>query len=194
MDSTQSKGLMMSRSLDDGFRVLVSAGSKHGSTAEIADHIAKELTGAGFAVTVADPKAVDDVSAFDAVILGSAVYAGRWTKPARKLANRLVESGTTSPIWLFSSGPLGDEPQSADDAVDISSILEKIPARDHRVFAGKVDVDVLSFGERAIMSAVKAPEGDFRDWDSISEWTHAIAEVLAVRADHESAGPSRQVG
>jgi hypothetical protein len=34
------------------------------------------------------------------------------------------------------------------------------------------------FGEKAIMVAVRTPEGDFRDWAEIKSWTHEIADSL----------------
>jgi hypothetical protein len=30
------------------------------------------------------------------------------------------------------------------------------------------------------VKAVKAPEGDFRDWDAIRDWTDGIADELGV--------------
>jgi menaquinone-dependent protoporphyrinogen oxidase len=36
----------------------------------------------------------------------------------------------------------------------------------------------LSFAEKAIVVAVRAPEGDFRDWDEIGDWANSIADSL----------------
>ena len=33
------------------------------------------------------------------------------------------------------------------------------------MFPGRLEKKRLSFGERAIVLALRAPEGDFRDWD-----------------------------
>ena len=46
------------------------------------------------------------------------------------------------------------------------------------MFAGKLDKKVLGFGERAIVAAFHAPEGDFRDWGAIEAWAHGIADAL----------------
>ena len=59
-------------------KVLVSAGTKHGATAEIAERIGEVLTTRGFEVEVTDPAEVGDLDPFDALVLGSAVYAGHW--------------------------------------------------------------------------------------------------------------------
>ena len=58
--------------------VLVSAASRHGSSAEIARTIGAVLGTAGLEVTVAAPRDVTTVDGFDAVVLGSGVYAGHW--------------------------------------------------------------------------------------------------------------------
>ena len=50
---------------------------------------------------------------------------------------------------------------------------------DDRLFAGKLDVDQLGFAERAIIKALRAPCGDFREWDEISRWANEIAAALA---------------
>ena len=53
-------------------------------------------------------------------------------------------------------------------------------ARDHRIFAGRIDSRQLGFGERAILRMVKAPEGDFRSWDEIRAWAGEIAAALSA--------------
>ena len=50
--------------------------------------------------------------------------------------------------------------------------------REHRVFFGALDREKLSFSERMIVKAVKAPDGDFRDWDAINGWADEIADEL----------------
>lgn len=168
-------------------RVLVSAGSKHGATAEIAQTIGETLRGRGLDVTVSEPEKAVDVGGFDAVVLGSAVYAGHWTGPAKDLADRVAAASPGAGVWLFSSGPLGDPPKPEEDPVDVSDVTEKTSAREHRVFAGKIDKSKLSFGEKAIMVAVRAPEGDFRDWEEITAWAVSIADSLVASPEEPPA-------
>ena len=159
-------------------RVLVSTASKHGSTADIGRAIAETVSGDEIEARIAAPEEVTGLDGYDAVILGSAVYAGRWMKTMREMTDRLGEELAARPVWLFSSGPIGDPPMPEEDPVDVASILEKTNARDHFLFAGKLDRKTLSFGERAIVAALKAPEGDFRDWDDIRRRALAIAAEL----------------
>lgn len=159
-------------------KVLVSAASKHGATAEIARAIGDALGERGLEAEVLAPEEVGGLDDYGAVVCGSAVYAGHWLKEAKELAGRLEGDGR--PVWIFSSGPIGDPPKPDEDPVDVVELLEKTRARGHRVFAGKLDREKLGFGERALVRALRAPDGDFRDWDEIRAWTDEIADELSA--------------
>ena len=163
-------------------KVLVSAASKHGATAGIADAIGSTLMTRGFAVMVKEPGHVEEVHTFDAIVVGSAVYAGHWMKPAIELTERFAERFPGKPVWLFSSGPLGDPPKPTEDPVDVAEVMKLTGARGHRVFSGKLDKAMLSFPERAIVGALRAPYGDFRDWEEIRSWAEEIADSLVGAA------------
>jgi hypothetical protein len=93
-------------------KVLVCAASKYGATSEIAQAVTDVLAERGCEVTVLPPQEVGPVEEFNAVVLGSAVYMGQWMKPARELAERQATTLADRPVWLFSSGPVG-EPRQA---------------------------------------------------------------------------------
>jgi menaquinone-dependent protoporphyrinogen oxidase len=159
-------------------QVLVTAASKYGATAEIAAAIAQVLDEHGLEATVLPPEQVEEVDGYDAVVVGSAVYAGHWLKPARELVERHAAVLAGRPVWLFSSGPVGDPPKPEEDPVDVVDLLAATGAREHRVFAGKLVRKQLSFPERAIVSALRVPEGDFRDWTEIRQWAAGIADAV----------------
>jgi menaquinone-dependent protoporphyrinogen oxidase len=159
-------------------KVLVTAGSKYGSTREIAEAIGEVLTERGLDIAVVPPEEVDSVDAYDAVVLGSAVYAGRWQQDVKELMDRVGDGLRGRPVWLFSSGPIGNPPKPEEDPVDAAEMMERSQAREHRVFAGKLVKQQLSFPEKAIVIALRAPEGDFRDWDAVRSWASGIADTL----------------
>lgn len=158
--------------------VLVAFASKHGATEEIADAIGDALRERSVETNVLPVEDVTTLEIYDAVVLGSAVYAGHWRGEAREFVEHHGDVMLHKPVWLFSSGPLGEPPEPAEDPVEIPDFMEALQAKEHRLFAGKADQEKLSFGERAIMKMVKAPYGDFRPWQDIESWAGEIAESL----------------
>jgi menaquinone-dependent protoporphyrinogen oxidase len=160
-------------------QVLVAYASKHGATQGIAEAIAEQLRARGL-TTGAVPAAADtDLDAVDAVVLGSAIYAGHWRDEAVDFARAHKDVLAALPVWLFSSGPLGDDVEDEEKQPKQLEELERdLQPNDHKVFFGALDPSKLGFGERMIVKAVKAPEGDFRDWDAIRAWADQIAAAL----------------
>jgi menaquinone-dependent protoporphyrinogen oxidase len=160
--------------------ILVAYASKHGSTQGIAEHITRRLTERGLPVEIRPAEGVVDIGVPDAVILGSAVYAGSWMKEASEFARRFTDVLSAVPVWLFSSGPLGERVDDDEEQPrQLAEFRETVRPRGHEMFFGALDLGQLSFGERMI-KAVKAPEGDFRDWDAIAAWADSIADELAT--------------
>lgn len=158
--------------------VLVTYASRHGATKGIAAAIAERLRERGRA---AELRPVDEVYRLDgaeAVVLGSAVYAGSWMKGATAFVQRHREALSSLPVWLFSSGPTGSASDQDWTPKQIAAVSRDIGPRDHRVFFGAIDAEKLGFVERRIVKAVKAPTGDFRDWDRVRAYADEIADAL----------------
>jgi menaquinone-dependent protoporphyrinogen IX oxidase len=169
-------------------RVLVTTASKHGSTAELATFLAGCLRDSAAGrrwelSAVAIP--VDqqpDPARYDAVVLGSAVYAGRWLEPVRHYAAAHAAALRGRPVWLLSSGPIGAPPFPPDEPHDAEPIRAMVGARGHRVFPGRLDKQLLGIGERAMVTAMRAPVGDFRDWEAVRAWAEEIAPQIVDSA------------
>lgn len=159
-------------------KILVSAASRHGATLEIARVMGEVLTERGLEVTVIPPVQVRTVADWDAVVLGSGVYFGQWLKPATELTDRSAQLLAARPFWLFSSGPVGDPPKPAKNAVDVSNILTITKPRGHRLFAGAILRKHLGFTERAMTRALGVTDGDYRGWEEIRSWASGIANIL----------------
>jgi len=165
-------------------RVLVSAASRHGATSEIADAIGRTLAGAGMEVDVVPPDRVASLDGYDAVVLGSGVYMGRWLEPARTFAHRRTRELAARPLWLFSSGPIGTPPKPDEDPADVPEIAAECRAREHRRFPGRIERSRLGLGERAMASLVRARDGDDRPWTDIEAWAGEIARALTDGSRH----------
>ncbi len=123
--------------------------------------------------------AVKNPGSYEALVIGSAIYYGSWLKEATEFVQRNETMLSGRPVWLFSVGPLGvdfmdDEQQPKEKA----EFQEAIKPRDHRVFFGVLDHNKLSFTERMMAKAVRAPEGDYRNWEAIDAWAESIARDL----------------
>jgi menaquinone-dependent protoporphyrinogen oxidase len=162
-------------------RVLVVVASRHGATREIADAVAGVLRAAGLEVDLeyAEGGAADPAG-YDALVLGSAVYYGTWLPSARDFARRHAPALADRPVWLFSSGPVGEPRTPKGGGLEEREIVPG--ARDHAVFGGRIDRRLLGMRERAVTRVVGAGEGDFRDWADITSWAAAIADELLVGA------------
>jgi menaquinone-dependent protoporphyrinogen oxidase len=160
--------------------ILVAYASKHGATRGIAEHIAQTLRQLGHQADVAPVDGAEYLSTYDVVVIGSAVYYGSWMKEATEFVRRNRAALSERPVWLFSSGPLGTEVHDGEEQPkEISELQAEIGARDHRMFFGALDPQRLSFPERMVVKAVRAPAGDCRDWQAIAAWATDIAGALA---------------
>jgi menaquinone-dependent protoporphyrinogen oxidase len=164
-------------------KALVAVASRHNATRDIAELIADELRTSGLEVDLRAADDVLDISGYEAVVLGSGVYMGRWLPAARHFVDVHGPDLRTVPVWLFSSGPLGTEdPKPHGDPADIPALLEATHAREHMVFAGKLEKRSLGLAERLMAKAVHAPEGDFRDLGAVMAWVRSIALSLSPLA------------
>jgi menaquinone-dependent protoporphyrinogen oxidase len=165
--------------MEHPMKVLVAAASRHGATQEIAEAIGRTLNAEGVHASVAAIANAGDPAGYDAVVLGSAVYMGRWLDAATKFVESRGTALSARPTWLFSSGPIGDPPRPNEpEAVDVADLVSKTQAKGHKLFAGKLDKGELGFGERAVMLAFRAAEGDYRDWEQVEAWARSIAGEL----------------
>ena len=164
-------------------RVLIAFSSKYGATREIAESIGTVLEESGVKMDVLPAGDVGDVHAYGAVILGSAVYVGQWRQEAADFLKSHEQALSAIPVWLFSSGPTGEgNPKELMNGFTFPEALmpvaKRIAPKDIALFHGELNRSKLSIGERALVRMIKAPMGDFRDWDAIAAWAAGIAAAL----------------
>ncbi len=176
--------------------MLVTAASRHGATREIAAALARSIQesdagrAAGLSAVFLPVEQQPDARRYDAVVAGSAVYVGRWLAGARAYVTAEAAVLRNRPVWLFSSGPIGTPPFPPDEPYDVAALMALTGARAHRIFPGRLEKRLLDFGERAMVTAMRAPVGDFRDWDAVAAWGEEIA--LDLVGDTTGTFPRRQ--
>ena len=164
-------------------KILVTFASKHGSTEEIAVRIGDIIANNGHAVDVRNVENVSDISDYEIVILGSAVYIGQWRKSAARFLKENEVALTEKRVWLFSTGPTGD-----GDPVELmkgwnfpeglQATADKTQPKDIKVFHGVLDEAKLNTLEKMTIKMVKAPIGDFRKWNDVEEWAKSICKKI----------------
>ena len=163
--------------------ILVAAASKHGATEEIAERIGAVLAEHGVEVDVKKLRDVSGLAGYEAIVLGSGIYLGKWLKEARRFVEVHAAELAQRPTWLFASGsimgdpPVGDDPNAMGAGL-AERLVETTQARELKLFAGKLDLGKLGFAERASVRMAHASEGDYRDWQAIDAWAAAIAHQL----------------
>ncbi|MFI7317047.1 flavodoxin domain-containing protein [Streptomyces venezuelae] len=172
-------------------KVLVAYGTTNGSTAQIAEAIADVLRREGLTADALPTGAVTDVHSYDAVVLGGALYAGRWHKDARRFARRHRRALAVRPLWLFSSGPLDATASQREipPVRGVRKVLSRLDAEEHRTFGGCLKEGAKGFIARRIVDSGKG--GDFRDFTEIERWARCIADASS-RPGQEPVGPTSE--
>jgi menaquinone-dependent protoporphyrinogen oxidase len=167
-------------------KVLVAYGSKYGATAEIADRIGHALADEGFQTDVLSAEKVKDVTGYDGVVIGSAVYIGMWRKEVNNFIQKFEKELAARPVWIFSSGPAGkgdpaQQLQGWKMPKAMEMYIDHIKPKDNAIFHGDIRVEKMNWFEKWIMKRIKTEYGDFRDWDMITNWTKGIAAALKTQ-------------
>ena len=154
--------------------VLIVTDSRHGATREIGDSVRAVLVAAVLGSTTSQPLTSSRSAATTQRSWVPRVYIGHWLPELRRLVEENAPSLALVPVWLFESGPLGDEPAAPSD--DLTALERQLSASS-RVFQGRLDRASLGRGERILTRLVHAPYGDFRSVDDIRAWHPPLPRV-----------------
>lgn len=175
--------------------ILVTYASAHGSTREIAERIAERL--AEQLATKVDCTPMTEVprlstipTRYSAIVMGSAVHAGRWIRPGRAFVRSnaafLRDKDKHPPaVWAFSVCGAPEEQQTKVAPGYVKWFDRKLgdgTVRAHKMLRGRLEKTDLPWILRIILSCC-TPEkenayGDFRDWDGIDEWANDVAKTM----------------
>lgn len=164
-------------------RILVVYASRHGSTAEIAQAVGKELEIAGKTVDILKMSETSDVMAYDAVVIGAPVYMDSIDHEVIKFVARSREGLENKPVAAFVTGmSVVHNPPGMEERMlqKLHKSLDPVRPVTMAVFAGKLDPSQLSFFWKTMIGFLKVPAGDFRDWTAIAAWARKLPAALRV--------------
>jgi menaquinone-dependent protoporphyrinogen oxidase len=160
--------------------ILVVYATKHESTHEVATAVAARMRVRGAEVDVRPASEVGTLSPYGAVVLGGALYAGRWHRDARRFLAHHREELSTLPLAVFAMGPLKMEPADVDASRrQLDRALAKEPEltpMSVRIFGGVIDPAKQRFPFTHMDAA------DARDWNAISAWAEELVRRFAEPA------------
>ena len=162
-------------------KVLVTYDSKLGSTAEVAEFMGSVLSEQGASIAVKPLSEVDDLEAYDSIIIGSAIRYDRWLPDATAFVKENKATLSNIPVSFFFTCLTLAKPTPAA-LLKAEGYADKLRSHAPEVkpmavggFAG-----VLQFARtpwparlalRMLSIATGVKEGDYRDWEAIRSWT-----------------------
>jgi menaquinone-dependent protoporphyrinogen oxidase len=167
--------------------ILVTYASRSGSTAGVAEAIAKTLAESGAPVEVRPMHEVTDLSSYRAVVAGSAIQGQKWLPEAMQFVRQHRAALAQKPFAAFLVCITLSMKGSEQYRAGVSSWLAPVRALVHPVseglFAGALDFSKMPLTINTLMMRVPVllriwETGDHRDWTAISAWAESTRPLL----------------
>ena len=156
--------------------ILVAYATKHGSTRAIADAVTAGLRERGLAADSLPAAQVDDVGTYSGVVIGGALYMGRWHRDAVDFVRRHSSALSLVPVAVFAMGPRTLAPAEVEQSrAQLARALARTGALAPfavAIFGGVIDPKKLRF------PLSRMPASDARDWDAIQRWIDELAATF----------------
>ncbi|HII84391.1 MAG TPA: nitric oxide synthase [Methanobacterium subterraneum] len=177
-------------------KALVAYGSRYGTSAEIAEEIARVIKEEGMEVDLVNIQQIRDCDAapYDLVIVGSGIKMGKWTKGSLKFLQNNKSTLAEKKVALFvSCGAANEEDSQAEgqekylDEVAAKNLVNQPVATG--LFGSVYDPDakhgiVFNFTKRFLKKDLEkkgldpTKRHDFRDWEGIRSWARCLAQMF----------------
>jgi menaquinone-dependent protoporphyrinogen oxidase len=167
-------------------RVLISYATRCGSTGGVAEAIGQVLCEMGASADIRLVRNVNDLSAYHAVIVGSAIRRGKWLPEAVGFVKDNQDILGRLPIAYFVVC-LTMKDNIAENRSTVMAYLDPVRKEAPKIqpvavglFPGALDFGKLSFVEKTVLKAKGASEGDYRDWPSVKAWASAVGPMVPL--------------
>jgi menaquinone-dependent protoporphyrinogen oxidase len=177
-------------------KALVAYGSRYGTSAEIAEEIARVIKEEGMEVDLVNIQQIRDCDAapYNLVIVGSGIKMGKWTKGSLKFLQNNKSTLAEKKVALFvSCGAANEEDSQAEgqekylDEVAAKNLVNQPVATG--LFGSVYDPDakhgiVFNFTKRFLKKDLEkkglnpTKRHDFRDWEGIRSWARCLAQMF----------------
>lgn len=164
-------------------RILVAYATKKGSTAGIAEAVAKELQAAGHTADAVEITKLASLQGYDAVVIGGPLYMGKMDGSIGKFVNRNRPDLERVPVagFVVCLAAAAKDPEGVKWAEKaLHTALAPLDPVAETVFAGKLDPEKLSWFQRWVTKKAKSPVGDFRDWAAIASWARDLPVKMKI--------------
>ncbi len=168
--------------------ILVAYATGTGSTGEVAEAIGEVIAQNEVNVDVQHVNDVDDISQYNAVVLGSSIRVGQWLPDAVQFLSTFRKALSQIPVAYFTTciAMINDTADNRRTVLAYMEPLQHVAPEVEPVglglFAGS-----LSPSLRMVMPAAAQPYGDYRDWNLIRGWANEISSALLADAPRPSA-------
>jgi menaquinone-dependent protoporphyrinogen oxidase len=170
-----------------GKKVLVAYDSKHGSTSMIAEKTGDVLCESGFQVDIRPALIIEDISTYDAIVLGSPVYYANFLPGVLQFLERHRTNLAVKDVAVFAiSTSVDKETGMVNENLSrlvFSSVLNKFPEiqilEPMGLFPGRMffkevfPVEIISLKQAGFEEA-----GNLVNFDFVRSWTEEIADLL----------------
>ena len=169
-------------------RILVTYASRTGTTAGVAEAVGATLRAGGAQVDVLPVAAVQDLTSFDAVVVGSAIQSKQWLPEAMQFVQTNRDALRRKPFATFLvcmtlAMKKGD--YRSEVGAWLQPVHALVPTVSEGLFAGALDISKVPAWRNRMMFRVSVAmgvwsEGDHRDWDAIRAWTESLGPLLVA--------------
>lgn len=167
-------------------QVLVTYGTRYGSTREVAETVADTLREQGVETELKAAHDVRSLDAYDGVVVGTPLYLGALHRDVRALLEKNRAALADRPLAVFALGPVKAADGLDDSREQLFTALAKLPAPtpvSTAVFVGAYDPARLGFRDRMLTVLPASPlhgepAHDDRDWDAIRGWAREMSGLL----------------
>jgi menaquinone-dependent protoporphyrinogen oxidase len=166
-------------------KILIAYASKCGSTAEISQKIGEVLSTHNLRVDVKPVGEITDIRGYQAVVIGSAIRFGQWLPEGISFLKSNHDALQSKPTAMFTvhMQNTGDSAEARTNReLYVKAAREQITPKVEKYFTGMIEMSRLSFLERIVYKAVKAKDGDDRDWNDIQSWAESLPVGLGLAA------------